>query len=84
MKTAGMVIIAVTVLGILSSVLQFAVVRTGLAGPALMVIGLLRGQIGWVVWIFIGVGFIALDNRLGRLERRLPRPPRMQNVPLDD
>ena len=84
MKMAGTVIIVVTVLGMLSGVLQFTVVRMGLGGPALMLIGLLRGQIGWVVWIFIGVGFIALESRLDRLERRLPRPPRMQNISPDD
>jgi hypothetical protein len=80
MRTAGVVIIAITVLGMLSSVLQLAVVRMGLAGPTLMVMNLVIGQIGWLAWVFVGVAFIALESKLDRLESRLPRPPRMQDI----
>ena len=80
MRTAGIVIIAITVLGMAFSLLRIAVIGAGVSGPVIVFMNIVMSQVGRLVWVFIGLGFIAMQDKLDRLESRLPRPPRMQNI----
>lgn len=72
MKTAGIIIIALACAGIVSFFAQigFMIAQRGAAAGGMRLLYYFMGLPSHIIWVFVGLGFIALDNKLDKITNR--------------
>jgi uncharacterized membrane protein len=73
MKTAGMIIIALACAGIAVSFfaqIGFMIAQRGAPAGGMRLLYFLMGLPSHIIWVFVGLGFIALDNKLDKITNR--------------